>query len=97
MELYFKGDTGFWGWLLETCLVVIMVFMIVIMVKKWLVDGSVCKKCVEVEEFLKGWGFWNVIDEVVYFDEGDFESLGVILVCEYGMERVLFFVFQCLG
>ena len=68
--------------------------MTVTMVKKRLVDGSVCKKCVEAEDFLKDCGLWNAIDEVVYYEEADPESPGAVLAREHGMERAPFFLFQ---
>jgi hypothetical protein len=62
------------------------------MVKKKLADGSDCRKCAEVTEFLESRGLWGRIDEVVWAREGDPESPGMVLGRRLGVERAPFFV-----
>ena len=66
--------------------------MHVTMVKKKMADGSDCRKCGEVTEYLQGRGFWERIDEVVWAKEGDPESPGMRLGKRLGVERAPFFV-----
>ena len=44
--------------------------MRVTMVKKQLLNGEPCKKCVDAETLLKNRGLWSRIDEVVWAIEG---------------------------
>lgn len=62
------------------------------MVKKKLRDGSDCRKCEEVTEYLRGRGLWERIDEVIWAEEGNPDSPGVILGERLGVERAPFFV-----
>lgn len=62
------------------------------MVKKQMADGSDCRKCVEVTEFLKTRGLWERIDEVVWARENDPSSPGAQLGALLGVERAPFFV-----
>ncbi len=62
------------------------------MVKKKLRDGSDCRKCEEVTEYLRGRGLWERIDEVIWAEEGNAESPGMILGERLGVERAPFFV-----
>jgi hypothetical protein len=66
--------------------------MYVTMVKKRLADGSECRKCAEVTEFLKSRGLWGRIDEVVEAREGDPDSPGARLGARLGVDRAPFFV-----
>jgi hypothetical protein len=66
--------------------------MHVIMVKKKLADGSDCRKCAEVTEFLRGRGLWERIDEVVWAREDDPASPGMVLGARLGVDRAPFFV-----
>jgi len=66
--------------------------MHVTMVKKRLADGSDCRKCAEVTEYLKTHGFWERIDEVVWAHENDPQSPGMVLGARLGVERAPFFV-----
>ncbi|HJQ85152.1 MAG TPA: hypothetical protein VKA21_13800 [Candidatus Binatia bacterium] len=66
--------------------------MRVTMVKKRLADGTDCRKCAEVTEYLQGRGLWERIDEVVWADERDPESPGMVLGKRLGVERAPFFV-----
>jgi len=62
------------------------------MVKKKMADGSDCRKCAEVTEFLKTRGLWERIDEVVWARENDPSSPGAQLGALLGVERAPFFV-----
>jgi hypothetical protein len=66
--------------------------MRITMVKKKLRDGSDCRKCEEVTEYLRGRGLWERIDEVIWAEEGNAESPGMILGERLGVERAPFFV-----
>jgi phosphoadenosine phosphosulfate reductase len=58
--------------------------MHVTMVKKRLASGEPCRKCVQAEELLKSRGLWNRIDEVVWADENDPSSPGMLLGARLG-------------
>src|SRR5215470_20415339 len=62
------------------------------MVKKRLADGSDCRKCAEVTDFLQARGLWDRIDDVVWAYEDDPESPGMVLGARLGVERAPFFV-----
>lgn len=66
--------------------------MHITMVKKRLRDGSDCRKCVEATERLRARGLWDRIDEVVWAQEGDPDSPGMVLGARLGIERAPFFV-----
>jgi hypothetical protein len=66
--------------------------MHVTMVKKKMADGTDCRKCGEVTEYLKQHGFWGRIDDVVWALESDPESPGMVLGKRLGVERAPFFV-----
>jgi hypothetical protein len=66
--------------------------MHVTMVKKRLLDGSECPKCQEATDHLQARGLWNRIDEIVWADEGDPGSPGMVLGARLGVERAPFFV-----
>ena len=66
--------------------------MHVTMVKKKLADGSDCRKCAEVTQYLEQRGFWDRIDEVVWAHESDPQSPGMVLGKRLGVERAPFFV-----
>jgi hypothetical protein len=66
--------------------------MHVIMVKKKLKDGSDCRKCAEVTDYLRSRGLWEKIDEVIWAHEDDPESAGMKLGARLGVERAPFFV-----
>src|SRR6185369_7031994 len=68
--------------------------MRVTMVKKRLLSGEPCKKCVDAETLLKNRGLWSRIDEVVWAIEGDPESAGLKLATQYKVELAPFFVVQ---
>jgi hypothetical protein len=62
------------------------------MVKKKMKDGSDCRKCAEVTEFLQSRGLWSRIDEIVWAVEEDPQSPGAVLGARLGVERAPFFV-----
>lgn len=68
--------------------------MHITMVKKRLVDGTECRKCQEAMAHLQGRGLWSRIDEVVWADERDATSPGMVLGERLGVERAPFFVVQ---
>ena len=66
--------------------------MHITMVKKRLLDGSECRKCVEATDCLKSRGLWHRIDDIVWAQEGDAASLGMKLGGDLGVERAPFWV-----
>jgi phosphoadenosine phosphosulfate reductase len=66
--------------------------MHVTMVKKRLKNGQPCDKCVQAEELLKRRGLWERIDEVVWADESDDSSPGMVLAREKDVKLAPFFI-----
>lgn len=66
--------------------------MHVTMVKKRFADGSTCAKCAAAEEVLRRRGVWEGVDEIVWADETDAGSPGMVLARELGVELAPFFV-----
>jgi phosphoadenosine phosphosulfate reductase len=66
--------------------------MHVTMVKKRLASGEPCRKCAQAEELLKNRGLWHLIDEVVWADENDPASPGMLLGARLGVGLAPFFV-----
>ncbi len=66
--------------------------MRVTMVKKKLQDGSDCRKCAEATEHLRARGLWERIDEVIWAEEGNPASPGMILGTRLGVDRAPFFI-----
>jgi hypothetical protein len=66
--------------------------MRITMVKKKLKDGSDCRKCAEATEYLRGRGLWDRIDKVIWAEEGNSTSAGIVLGERLGVERAPFFV-----
>jgi hypothetical protein len=66
--------------------------MHVTMVKKRLVNGEPCRKCAQAEDLLKSRGLWGRIDEVLFADEGDASSPGMVLGARLGVKLAPFFV-----
>jgi hypothetical protein len=66
--------------------------MHVTMVKKRLADGTECRKCQEATAHLQSRGFWGRIDEIVWAQEDDATSPGMVLGQRLGVERAPFFV-----
>ena len=66
--------------------------MRITMVKKKLADGSDCRKCAEATEHLRSRGLWDRIDEVVWAEEGNPASAGMVLGARLGVDRAPFFI-----
>ena len=66
--------------------------MRITMVKKKLADGSDCRKCAEASDHLRSRGLGDKIDEVIWAEEGNPASAGMILGARYGVERAPFFI-----
>jgi phosphoadenosine phosphosulfate reductase len=66
--------------------------MHVTMVKKRLKNGQPCDKCVQAEELLKRRGLWQRIDEVLWADESDESSAGMVLAREKSVSLAPFFI-----
>jgi hypothetical protein len=66
--------------------------MHITMVKKRLADGSECRKCQEATTHLQSRGLWEKIDEIVWADECDPTSPGLLLGARLGVEQAPFFV-----
>lgn len=66
--------------------------MHITMVKKRLVDGSECRKCVEATTHLQTRGLWSSIDEIVWASESDPESAGMVIGRQFGVASAPFFV-----
>ncbi len=66
--------------------------MTVTMIKKRMADGSTCKKCVEAEDMLRRRGAWDRVDQVVWADESDPESPGMVLAERFGVTLAPFFL-----
>ena len=66
--------------------------MHVTMIKKRLLSGEPCKKCAEAEEMLRGRGLWDRIDRVVWAQEGDASSEGMLLGQKHGVANAPFFI-----
>ncbi len=71
--------------------------MHITMVKKRLLGGEPCKKCVDAEELLKARGLWSQIHEVVWAIEGDAESAGMKLAAQYKVDLAPFFIVRAEG
>src|SRR3954462_8211885 len=68
--------------------------MRITMVKKKLADGSDCRKCADATEYLRGRGLWERIDEVMWAEERNPASAGMVLGKRLGVERAPFFVVE---
>lgn len=66
--------------------------MHVTMVKKRLTGGGACRKCAQAEDLFKRRDLWGRIDEVVWADEDDPESPGMVLGRKHGVEIAPFFI-----
>ena len=71
--------------------------MHITMVRKKMRDGSDCHKCAEAVEHLRARGLWERIDEVVWAQEGDRNSPGMVLAARLGIGRAPFFVVHDAG
>lgn len=66
--------------------------MHVTMVKKRLLNGDPCAKCIQAEDLLRGRGLWGRIDEVIWAVEGDDSSDGMRLGQAHGVDLAPFFI-----
>lgn len=64
----------------------------VTMVKKRLLNGQPCPKCMQAEEMLRARGVWDRIDRVVWAVEGEPQSEGMRLGREHGVANAPFFL-----
>jgi len=71
--------------------------MHVTMVRKKMRDGSDCRKCADAVEHLRARGLWERIDEVVWAQESDPDSPGMVLAARFGIDRAPFFVVRDAG
>ena len=71
--------------------------MRVIMVKKRLSDGEPCRKCVQAEQLLRTRGLWHRIDDVVWAEEGNDHSPGMILAARHQVTEAPFFLVEVDG
>lgn len=66
--------------------------MRVTMVKKRLADGSECRKCQEATAYLQSRGLWSKIDDIVWAQEDDATSPGMVLGVRLAVPHAPFFV-----
>lgn len=66
--------------------------MHITMIKKRLADGQPCKKCSQADDVLARRGLLSHIDEVVWAEERDAESLGMVLANRFSIDVAPFFV-----
>ena len=66
--------------------------MHIVFVKKILEDGSLCKKCREVNQRLAQDGISKLIDKISIADLRDANSEGIILAKKHQIERAPFFI-----
>jgi hypothetical protein len=66
-------------------------------VKKIKADGTLCRKCAEVDERLDAAGLMPRIDRVVIADERDPSSEGMTLGAELGVDAAPFFIVDAGG
>lgn len=64
----------------------------VTMVKKKLANGEPCQKCAQAEDMLRRRELWDEVDEVVWADETDPSSPGMVLARKYEVEVAPFFI-----
>ena len=62
------------------------------MVKKRLIDGSECRKCIDAVDHLKSRGLWERIDEIVWAEEADATSPGMVLAHRLAVDKAPFFI-----
>lgn len=68
--------------------------MKITLVKKLKADGTLCRKCEEVDALIDKHGHRQRIDEVLMADELNPLSPGMLLAARLGVERAPFFVVQ---
>ena len=70
--------------------------MMVIMVKKRLKDGQECPKCQQMTKLLEERGLWHKIDFIVWADEQDPKSEGMLLATKHQVETAPFYIVKAL-
>ncbi|MBN2682991.1 MAG: hypothetical protein JXR58_10825 [Bacteroidales bacterium] len=68
--------------------------MKIIMVKKFLEDGSECKKCIEVYERIQKNDELKYINEIIYADLREPQSEGIVLAEKYDIDIAPFFIVE---
>lgn len=68
--------------------------MKITMVKKVMPDGSLCKKCQDVQQRLESSGHINKIDQFITAIDGDVGSAGALLAEFYQVDKAPFFVVE---
>ena len=68
--------------------------MKIILVKKIKLDGSLCKKCEDVQQKMDATGQMPLIDEVLLADERDPSSPGMALARRYNVDQAPFFIVE---
>lgn len=68
--------------------------MRITMVKKRLASGEPCQKCIQAEDMLRRRGLWERIDRVVWADETDAESEGMVLGRVHQVSLAPFFLLE---
>ena len=63
-------------------------------VKKIKVDGTECRKCLEVQSRLEKEGYIEKINAIVIADENDENSVGLKLARKYAVEQAPFFIVE---
>lgn len=66
--------------------------MRIVMVKKRLQNGEPCRKCVQAEQLLRARGLWHRLDQVLWADEGNEASAGMVLAREFDVSAAPFFL-----
>lgn len=64
------------------------------MVKKKLASGLPCQKCVQAEDMLRRRGLWERIDRVVWAEEANPDSEGMLLAREHDVSLAPFFLVE---
>lgn len=68
--------------------------MHITMVKKRLLDGTECCKCLDATSHLQSRGLLSRIDDIVWAQEGDEASPGMVLSQRLGVECAPFFLVE---
>ncbi len=66
--------------------------MHITMVKKRLASGEPCRKCIQAEELLVKRNLWDRIDEVVWAEEADPASAGMLLAAKHQVQVAPFYI-----
>lgn len=66
--------------------------MHITMVKKRLASGEPCRKCAQAEDLLRKRGLWGQIDEVLWADETDSNSAGMVLAAKHEVTAAPFYL-----